>query len=121
MSFTDLSVTWNTVAKTLPRISTRENAGDYFLTVTEGDLTGRLQHIYASKRTRRTARMDLSAVAADPLLTGVYLPVSMSAIMTVDIPKGNSISVATQKVAVNALCDWLQASTNLDRLLAGEN
>lgn len=121
MAFSDLSITWNTVAKTLPRISTSENKGAYAINgLTEGNLKGIVSHLYG-RRIRRTVRFDLSAIAADPLLSGVNTPVSMSAYLVVDVPKGDVFSVATQKIAVIALADWLKASTNTDRLLVGEN
>lgn len=120
MSFSDFSITWNAVAKVLPRVSTSENRGEYALTVTEGDLKGSIGHLY-NKRTRRTARFDLSAISADPLLTGAYVPVSMSAYVVLDVPKGTAFSAATQKIALTAMADWLKAGTNADRFIAGEN
>lgn len=121
MAFADMSITWNTVAKTLARVSTSENRGEYLINaLTEGDLRTSIGHLY-NKRTRRTVRFDLSAISADPLLTGAYVPVSMSAYVVLDVPKGTAFSAATQKIALTALADWLKASTNADRFIAGEN
>lgn len=121
MSFTDFTTVWNTVSKVLPRVSTSENKGEYAMDgLTEGNLRTSISHLY-NKRTRRTVRYDLSANAADPLLTGVYTPISMSAYLVLDVPKGTTFTPAVQKIAVIALADWLKASTNADRFIAGEN
>lgn len=121
MAFTTMDLTWNTVAKVLPRISTSENRGDYAIDgLTEGNLRATISHLY-NKRTRRTVRLDLSANAADPLLTGVYTPISMSVYVVADVPKGATFTPAQQKIVVTALADWLKAGTNTDKFLAGEN
>lgn len=121
MAFTDLSITWNAVAKTLPRISTKENYGQYAIdNLTEGNLKGSVAHFY-NKRTRRVVKLDLTAIAADPLLTGTNVPVGMATYLVIDLPKGNYFSSATQAIAVKALADWIKAGTNLDRVIAGEN
>lgn len=119
--FSSLSITWNAVAKSLAKINSVENRGDYVVTLTEGDLVAKVYHTYGAKRLRRNVRFELSALSADPLLTGQYVPVSMTAQVFIDVPKGNAIPVATQKYALTALADWLKAGTNADQFLAGEN
>lgn len=120
MSFADpQSVTINAVANSLPRTSTRDNAGVF--TKDDGNVKLAIGSLYG-KRVRRTARLDHKKVAADPLFPAQNTPYSMSCYVVCDVPV-TGYSVVEQKQIVDALVAWLSATSgaNITRLLGGEN
>lgn len=120
MSFADpQSVTIVGGATSLPRIGSSENRGMF----QSADGLNRLTVSSAyGNRIRRTARLDLSKVAADPFESTINNKYSMSAYIVVDLP---TVGYTTADVVTNTagLLTWLTASTNakLTQLLGGEN
>jgi hypothetical protein len=116
--FTDPStVTVNSVAKTLPRVSVGDRKATYESSA--DGLTLSITHVNG-KRNRHTVRLDITKTAADPLLDGVSRQYSMSAYMVVDVPV-IGFTLAEQKLNAKALLDFMAASTNTEKVLAGES
>lgn len=111
------SVTVNSVAKSLPRVSYGNREG-IFESRTDG-LRLRVTHVLG-KRNRRIARLDITKTAADPLLDGVSRQYSMSVYLTIDAP---TVGFADSEVANNAqaLIDWADVAANLNKVVAGES
>lgn len=74
------------------------------------------------KRTRRTARLDFSKIAPDPLIAANNIKYSSSVYIVVDQPI-TGFSVAEMKDIVTGLTTWLTASSgaHITQLLGGEN
>lgn len=120
MSFSDpQSVTINAIAISLPRVSSGVNAGAF--SSSDGLTKMSLSHQYA-KRVRRTIRLDVSKVAADPLVGGQNVAYSMSAYLVVDLPTVG-YTVAEAKLVVDGLVAYLTATSGarVTQLLGGEN
>jgi hypothetical protein len=120
MAFSDpQTVTINAVAQTLPRVSSGINAGTF--SKDDGNVKMNISHQYG-KRTRRTARLDFSKIAADPLVSAQNIKYSMSAYLVVDTPV-TGFTVVEAKQIVDALTAYLTASTGarVTQLLGGEN
>jgi len=120
MSFADpQSVTVVGGAVSLPRISSGENKGTF--QSADGLTRLSVSHAYGS-RIRRTARLDLSKIAADPFEATVNNKYSMSTYIVVDIP---TVGYTTADIVTNAagLLTYLTATTNarLTQLMGGEN
>jgi hypothetical protein len=120
MAFADpQSVTINTVAQSLPRISSGSNSGVF----QKDDTTVKLSvsHSYGS-RTRRVLRLDHAKIATDPFLAGVNTKFNMAAYLVVDVPV-TGYTVVEQKQIVDALTAYLTASSGAraTQLLGGEN
>lgn len=122
MSFADpQTVTINSVAQTLPRVSSEKNSGQFrkddgnvILTVSHNDGKNR--------RSRHTIRLDHRKIAADPLVTAQNLEYSMSIYLTADVPRVG-YTTAEAKQIVDALTAYLTASSGAKttQLLGGEN
>lgn len=112
------TVTINAVAQTLPRTSAGVNTGQF--KKDDGTVVLGISHQYG-KRIRRQARLDLSKIAADPLVSAVNIKHSMSAYLVVDTPI-TGFTVAEAKQVVDALTAYLTASSGskVTQLLGGE-
>jgi len=120
MSFADpQSVTIVGGAVSLPRISAGENRGAF--QSADGLTRLSVAHAYG-QRTRRTIRLDLSKVAADPFESTINNKYSMSAYLVVDVP---TVGYTTADIVTNSagLLTFLTATTNakLTQLMGGEN
>lgn len=120
MAYTDpQTVTINAVANVLPRTSNGVNAGAF--TKDDGNVRLSVSHAYG-KRTRRSARIDFSKIAADPLISSTNIKYSMSAYLVVDVPV-TGFTVAEAKQIIDGFTTWMTASSgaNITKLLGGEN
>jgi hypothetical protein len=116
--FTDpQSVTYATVAKSLPAISRGESASSYRLNDSGVvyDLT--LSHQFA-KRNRAVARLKRDVYAADALVPTQFALASMTATLTMDFPTTGYTASDARDLA-NALTAFL-TSANLLKLANGE-
>ncbi len=113
------SVTINAVAVSLPAVSRAANASVY--QSNDGNTKLSISHNYGN-RTRRTARLDFSKVAADPLVSAQNIKYSMSAYLVIDQPI-TGFTVAEAKQIVDALTAYLTASTGakVTNILGGES
>lgn len=116
------SVTINAVAQALPRTAVGPNGPESAqYTKDDGNVALLISH-QKGKRIRRTARLDFSKIAADPLISSTSIKYSMSAYLVVDLPP-TGFTVVEAKQIVDGLTAWLTASTgaNVTRLLANES
>jgi len=121
MSFADpQSLTINSVANSLPRISSGVNTGSF--ATADGTVKLSVSHSYG-KRTRRTIRVDHSKISADPLIGSQNIKSSMSVYIVADVPANGSYSITEQKQIVDALTAFLTATSGArtTQLLGGEN
>lgn len=122
MSFADpQSVTINSVAQSMPRVSSDVNAGQF--SKDDGTYKLKVSHQYG-KRTRRTIRLDGQKIAANPFDTSLNQQVSMSCYLVVDVPaNGQGYTIAEIKQVVDGLTAYLTASSGakVTQLLGGEN
>jgi len=120
MAFNDpQSLTLNGSAVSLPRTGSGVGSG----TFTSNDGTSEI--IVSStygKRTRRTARVNVSKIAPDPLISSQNIRYSSSVYLVVDQPV-TGFTVAELTDIVKSITTWLSASSNANttKLLGGEN
>jgi hypothetical protein len=114
------SVTINTVANSLPRVSTGVNSGAF--RKEDGNITLDVNHTYGSKRTRRWVKLTHKKIAADPLISAQSILYSMGVSITVDVPI-TGYTVAEAKQIVDALTKWATdtSGSNITKLLGGES
>jgi hypothetical protein len=113
------SVTINSVANSLPRVSSGINSGGF--QTADGLVRLDVSHSYG-KRTRRTIGLTQSKISADALVPSQNVRSTMRAYLVVDVPV-NGFTVAEEKYLVDALSGYLAASTGakVTQLLGGEN
>jgi len=113
------TLTINTVAHTLPRVSVDTNASSYV--ESDGSTKMTVSHQYG-KRKRSLLRVDFQKTAADPLISSQNIIYSMSVQLVVDRPL-TGFTVTEQKQIVDALSAYLTASSgaNVTKILGGEN
>jgi len=121
MSFADpQSLTIVGGVTSFPRTSSGVNSGGF--TSADGYNKLNVGSQYGPQRVRRTARLDLAKVAANPFDSSVNARYSMSAYLVVDVPL---VGYTTADIVTNTsgLLTWLTASTNakLTQLMGGEN
>lgn len=116
--FTDpQSITYATVAKSLPRIGTDDNQSEYKLNDAGVVYSLILSHQFKA-RNRIVARIRRDAYATDPLVPAQNILASMSCSFTLDFPN-SGYSAADAKDLGNALTGFLSSATIL-KLANGE-
>lgn len=113
-----LTLTLNTVAKTLTRVDGSGGRG-IFRNTAEGLKVTLTQSETKAKRGIMGVRIDHEKLAADPLLTGVNQPASASVRLTADYP-ALGYTLQEKEDHLEALADWLKVQANRDKLLNGE-
>lgn len=119
MAYSDpQSITISGAATSLPRTSSGIDSGAFM--APDGTLVVRVSHQYG-KRSRRTARLEHSKIALDPL-TAANTKYSMTAYIVVDVPPVG-YTVAEAQAVVLGLTKWLSdtSGANVAKLLGGEN
>jgi hypothetical protein len=113
------TVTISSVAQTLPAIGRGVNTSSY--QKDDGTVKLTVSHSYG-KRTRRTARLDFSKIAVDPLVSAQNIKYSMSAYLVIDTPI-TGFTVAEAKAIVDGLTAYLTASSGakVTSILGGES
>jgi hypothetical protein len=113
------SVTINAVATSLPAIGRGVDTSAY--QKDDGTVKLTVSHNYG-KRTRRTARLDFSKIAADPLISAQNIKYSMSAYLVIDLPI-TGFTNTEAKYIVDALTAYLTASSGakVTAILGGES
>lgn len=113
------SVTISSVAQSLPRVSTDGMSSTY----SKDDETIRLsvQHQTTTKgRVRRTVRMDVSKIAADPFVANQSRKVNSAYYVTIDEPADGVFSNAELLANMKGLVGW-STDANLTKVIAGES
>jgi len=115
------SVTIGTTIGTVSLPRTGAGSGTGVFDSNDGTVELSVANSYG-KRTRRTARINLSKIAADPLISSNNIKYSTSCYLVVDAPI-TGFTVAELKDLVTGLTTWLTASTgaHITQLLGGEN
>jgi len=113
------SITYNTVAKSLARISNAVDNSVYRLNDTAGQAiyTLTLQHQFKS-RNRVVARLQRESIATDPLSASTNIETSMAGTFTLDFPNAGLTPVDAQYLG-SALVAFLTSAVLL-RLANGE-
>jgi len=119
MAYSDPQTVTIGSAATLPRTGSGVGTGTF--SKDDGTIQLSVSH-QNGKRIRRQARVSLSKISADPLLTNVNVRLSASAYIVVDVPN-QGFTLAEQTQLITGLTTWLTASTNANaiKLLGGEN
>ncbi len=106
-------------ALSLPRIGTGLNVGAF--QTSDGLVKMSIDH-KVGKRIRHTVRVDLSKIAADPLVAAQNLRYSMSGYFVLDVPP-QGFSVAEQINMITGLTGNLAATSNAGwtKLIGGES
>lgn len=116
MAFADpQSVTVNSVAQSLPRISSNGNSSEYQKDDRSYKLT--ISRIIG-KRRRYLVRLDSRKVAPDPLATANNLEFSAAAYMVIDCPKSGYTNAEIRDIALG-LTGW-STSANLLKVVGDE-
>lgn len=113
------SVTINSIAVSLPRISGGVNSGTF--KSNDGLVTMKVAHSYG-RRNRRKIELDHSKISADPFLPATNVAVGMGCYLVVDVPPAG-YTVAEQKQVVDGFIAALNASSGalITKFLGGEN
>jgi hypothetical protein len=120
MAFSDpQSVTVNSVAQSLARVSTGENASSY--RKDDGSYRMTVRHSYG-KRNRSNIRLDFVKVAADPFTPSINKEINVNVGLTIDRPAAGFTNTEI-KYVVDALTAYLAASSGakVTQLLGGES
>jgi len=120
MAFADpQSITIATVAHSLPRVSVIANGSTYQEADGSHQLVAGSQY---GKRTRRTVRLNVNKIAADPFTSGLNVSYNMSCYLVVDVPIVG-FSQTEQFDNVVGLTSYLDASSGaiISELLGGQN
>lgn len=111
------SITYATVAKSLPAISRGELQSEYRLYDSGVVYTLTLSHQFKA-RNRVVARLRRDSTVSDPLIPTQYIPAGMTATLTIDFPVTGLLPADAQSLA-KALCGWA-TDTTLLKLINGE-
>lgn len=119
-----LSITLNSTAVSLPKVSMVESRSTYQKDDATVKLTVAHQEVgrNSSARIRSVIRLDTTDVAADPLLAGVNREAPFEAYLVIVRPKVG-ISLAAAKDKVKGLLTLVTASSDavLTKVLGGES
>lgn len=121
MAFADpQSVTIGASTISLPRIASGVGAGSF--QASDGNTVLSVSTSLGKTRDRRSVRVDVKKVAADPFVPAVNIKLGASVILTVDAPK-QGFTLTELKDQIHALGVWLAASSDAAalKLLGGEN
>lgn len=113
----DQTITLNAVARTLKRVAFGDRKGEF------EDSTNGLKLLVAhtvGKRARRVVKLTQDKIVADPYVTGLSKPISLSISTTIDAPLLGFTPVDVEK-ALKALADWLAVQANRDAIVNGES
>lgn len=111
------SVTYNTVAKSLPTTGRGADESTYKLNDSGVVYTMKLGHQF-KRRNRVVARLQRDAFASDPLVPAQNILASATATFTIDFPNIGMTAADAQLLGL-ALKDWL-SSANILKLVNGE-
>lgn len=120
MAFSDpQSVTIGASTISLPRVASGVSAGSF--TASDGNTVLSISNSLGKTRDRRTIRIDVKKVAADPFVPAVNVKLGASVILLVDAPK-MGFTPTELKDMVHALGVFLSASSDAAtvKLLGGE-
>lgn len=112
------SVTYSTVAKSLPAIGRNDNQSEYKVVDSGGVVYDLILSHQFGKRSRAVARLRRDSYSADPLVPAQNILGSMTATITVDWPNVG-LTPTDSAALVAALVGWASGA-NVAKLVAGE-
>lgn len=114
------SITITGVANSLPNVSRVDRNAVY--SKDDATVIEKVSHNVGKARTRRSVRLDLSKVTADPYIPAQNRRLGSSYIISIDVPN-EGYSVTEQKDALKGLFAQLQATSDamLIKILGGES
>jgi hypothetical protein len=113
------SLTYATVAKSLPAIGRGADSSLYKLSNSDGSILQlNLSHQFKPRRTRAVARLQFDTFSPDPLSPANSILASATATLTVDFPTAG-LAVVNATDLATCLVVW-STPGNLTRLLNGE-
>lgn len=112
------AITFDTVSKSLPAIGRGADQSSYKGVFTDAEYQLLLGHTFKAARNRVVARLQRTAVVADPLTTDKNIVASATATLTVDFPSQGMTLAQAQHLAM-ALRDWA-TDANILKLVGGE-
>lgn len=110
-------LTYNTVAKSLVRISAGEDSSIYRLDDSGNVYTFQISHQFG-KRNRFVAKVTRESTAADPLDDNTNIATSASVTLSIDVPVVG-VPAADASYLAQMLIDWA-SDANIAKLCAGE-
>lgn len=117
MAFADpQSVTYNTVAKSMPRTGTSLSEGTFMDANREFSLV--IRHSFGS-RYRHLAQLKMDSIVSNPLVPDQNFAVSAHAHLVIDAPK-NGLTATEVTDLAKAIVTWATPA-NIAKLVAGEN
>jgi hypothetical protein len=111
------SVTYATVAKSLPKIGSDANQSTYKLNDGTAVYTLSLSHQFKT-RNRVVARLQRDSYSADPLVPANSIAASMTVTLTADFPNVGLLPADVQNL-INAMTGYM-SSANALKLVNGE-
>jgi hypothetical protein len=114
------TVTISGAAKTLPRVESGNRKGVFEKSSATDSQNLTISHVNGKGRNRRTVRLDVTKLAADPTLDGVSKTYSESVFLVIDHPSVGYSATETEATA-KALVDWLAVAGNLTKVIGGES
>lgn len=111
------SVTYNSVAKSLPAISRGSDSSTYQLNDAGTIYTMAVSHAFKT-RNRAVIRLTRTSTVTDPLSSATNISVGMTATMTVDFPS-SGLQPSDAQLLANALVGYLTSATVL-KIVNGE-
>lgn len=111
------TVTYATVAKSLPKIDSDNGSSTYRLNDAGTIYSLIVSHAF-KRRNRCVARLTRESFVSDPLIPANSIAAGMTATLTLDFPTAGLLPVDAQSLA-NALTGWLTSATAL-KMINGE-
>lgn len=111
------TVTYATVAKSLPAVGRGDTQSEYKLNDTGVVYTLTLSHQFKA-RNRVVVRLRRDSVVSDPLIPSQNVPAGMTATLTIDFPNTGLLPTDAQSLA-KALVSW-SSDANILKLVNGE-
>lgn len=120
MAFSDpISVTFQAVAKSLPRVFSPAGAAAVFKT-SDDEFKVELSHTEVKgRRERHYIRISQRKIGSDPLVPATNLESTASAYLVLDNPK-TGFTNAELGYLMQALCDFLNVTGNQTKFVGGE-
>lgn len=113
------SVTYNSVATSLPRINSQGRASTY--ASADGALTLDVSHSVRGGRESSLVKLSHKKTTADPLFPAQNRPYTMSVHLVMNRPFDQGYSDADATLVYDALTAWLTNATNKGKIMGGES
>lgn len=113
------SVTYNSVATSLPKISSTGRSSTY--TSADGALSLDISHTVRNGRESSLIKLTHKKTSSDPLFPSQNRPYTMSVHLVMNRPFDQGYSDAEATYVYDALTAWLTNATNKGKIMGGES